>query len=142
MASSLRYAANRFQWFLVAEITYSWTMVFLKLSLGYFFLRLLVTPAQRRTVYIVMYFAAGINIVVSIFDIFQCGNPHDYPLKIQLQKGCASQQVQKVTAWIPAVINAITDLTFAAVPFWLLNNSMLPKNLKLYVIGILGLATM
>jgi hypothetical protein len=126
----------------VAEVSYAWTMVFLKLSLGYFFLRLLVTPAQRRTVYTVMYFAVCLNIALSIFDIFQCGNPHDYPLKIQLEKGCASQEVQKATAWIQAVFNAMTDLTFAIVPFWLLNNSMLPKNLKLYVIGILGLATM
>ena len=117
-------------------------MVFLKLSLGYFFLRLLVTPAQRRTVYTVMYFAVALNISISIFDIFLCGNPKDYPLKIQLQRGCASQKVQRATAWIQAVFNAITDLTFFAVPYWLLSNSMLPRNLKLYVIGILGLATM
>jgi hypothetical protein len=117
-------------------------MVFLKLSLGYFFLRLLVTPAQRRTVYTVMYFAVAFNILLSIFDVFQCGNPKDFPLRIQLERDCASQKVQRATAWIQAVLNAITDLTFAAVPFWLLNNSMLPRNLKLYVIGILGLATM
>jgi hypothetical protein len=127
---------------LVAEVAYAWTMVFLKLSLGYFFLRLLVTPAQRRTVYTVMYVAVTLNVCLSIFDIFQCGNPKDYPLKIQLERGCASQGLQKATAWIQAVINAITDVTFAVVPFWLLNNSMLPKNLKIYVIGVLGLATM
>src|ERR1700744_420960 len=126
--------ANVRQWFMVAEVSYGWTMVFLKLSLGYFFLRLLGTPAQRGTVYIVMYFAVALNIACSIFDIFECGNPKAFPLKIQLERGCASQKTQKAFAWIQAVFNALTDLTFAFVPFWLLNNSMLPRNLKLYVI--------
>jgi hypothetical protein len=89
-----------------------------------------------------MYFAGGLNFILSIYDIFQCGNPRDYPLRAELQRGCPSLTVQKATAWIQAVLNALTDLIFAVVPFWLLNNSMLPKSLKLYVLAILGLATM
>jgi hypothetical protein len=117
-------------------------MIFLKLSIGYFFLRLLVTPAQRRTVYTVMYLAGGLNFILSIYDIFQCGNPRDYPLNTELRRGCPPQAVVKATAWTQAIINALTDLVFACIPFWLLNNSMLPRNLKLYVLSILGLATM
>src|SRR5437870_4199378 len=106
-------------------------MVLLKLSIGYFFLLLLVTPAQRRTVYTVMYFAGILNFILSIYDIFQCGNPRDYPLRVELQRGCPPMTVQKATAWIQATLNALTDLVFAVVPFWLLNNSMLPKRLKI-----------
>ena len=134
---------NYFQWFLVIEVSYSWTMILLKLSIGYFFLRLLVTPAQRRTVYTVMYFAGGVNFILSIYDISQCGNPRDPISKIALKSGCPSQTIQEsLTAWTQAILNALTDLFFACMPFWLLNNSMLPRDHKLYVLGILGLATM
>jgi hypothetical protein len=127
---------------MIGEVSYCWTMTFLKLSLGYFFLRLLVTTAQRRTVYTVMYLSVVINLLSSIFEIFVCGNPHDFPLRIQLEEHCAPKKFQIAISYVQAALNTITDVTFAIVPFWLLNNSMLPRNLKIYVIGILGLATM
>jgi hypothetical protein len=81
------------------------------------------------------------NATLSIFDTFLCGNPKDFPDKILLLQ-CVSQTTQEVTAYLIAAINTTTDLTFAILPFWLMNDSMLPKRMKMYVFGILGLATM
>jgi len=116
-------------------------MLFLKLSIGYFFLRLLILPAQRRVVYAVMILSTISNATLSIFDLFLCGNPKNFPVKV-LSLQCVDTHTQEISAYLTAAINTVTDLTFAILPFWLLNNSMMPKRVKMYVFAILGLATM
>jgi hypothetical protein len=116
-------------------------MIFVKLSLGCFFLRLLVTTEQRYTVYAVVGMACLVNFVMILVDVFFCGNPQGLWRKEYLGQ-CIPSSSQLSLSYFQASINALTDVSFAGLPFWLLHKSMLPKKVRYYVYGILSLASL
>jgi hypothetical protein len=122
------------------EVTYSQSILFLKLAIGYFFLRLAVDKWQRRTIYIAMILSTVMNIFVSFWDIGVCGNPAMYLFDI-IEGKCAGMQWQLAVAYMQAGVNSITDITLSAIPFFLMKGSKLPSWVRVYVTGLLVLAT-
>lgn len=121
-------------------VSYAFGMICLKVSLGYFFLRLLVTTEQRYTVYAIVSLACVVNLLMIFVDVFFCGNPKDMPLKVFLGT-CIPSASSVSLNYFQASINALSDVAFACLPFWLLHRSLMPKKVRLYVYVILGLAS-
>jgi hypothetical protein len=116
-------------------------MLFLKLSLGLFFLRVLQTSWQRYTVYTAIALSTFVNFTFSFWTVFQCGNPSTFIAK--LSKGdCHTQKSWKPTGLIQAGVNVVTDFTLAAMPLPMLWDSQMVVSKKIIIGAILSLATL
>lgn len=115
--------------------------MFLKISLGLFFLRVIVKKWQRKIVYTTMVLSTIINIYHSIFIIFSCGSPQHY-LERKIQMKCVRKSVELALAFEQAAITTITDFVFALLPLPLLWNVSIDKRSKISVGCILGLGTL
>jgi len=109
---------NNSQMLLVTEIFYVLTMLVLKIALAIFFLRIMVSPWQRRIVFA----AAGLSTVFNtgyfFYAIFQCGIPQGpYIFFIKKISGqCITAAQILGVAYTHGAITALTDLVFAIIP--------------------------
>ncbi|KAE9973674.1 hypothetical protein EG328_004285 [Venturia inaequalis] len=139
--SSLPIAEKTVTAFTSSTTTYAASMLFLKLSLGAFFLRVLVTPLQRYFVFAMMVASVITNLMEGIWVIFLCGVPDGhYSLRI-LEKKCSSVPTQSGIAYSQAAVNTLTDIGLAAMPVWLLWRMEMKTSTKVSVGAILILAT-
>jgi hypothetical protein len=122
----------------VAEVFYLTTILFLKLSLGLFFLRVLIKKWQRKIVYATMLISTVINIYHCFFVLFSCGNPRLY-LENTLQRKCVRKSVEVGLAYEQATVTTLTDWVFALLPIPLLWNASMDLRSKLSVGFILSL---
>jgi hypothetical protein len=121
-------------------------MIFLKLSLGMFFLRLLVDKWQRRIVYAVMVTSTVIGFGYWWYAVFQCGLPNggeEAFWEKRLAGKCASSKaLVDGTGYVHGGVMVITDITLTILPVSMLRRSLMPWREKLVVGGILTLACM
>jgi hypothetical protein len=129
------------QWTLVAEVFYLTTIMFLKISLGLFFLRVVLKKWQRKVVYATVFLSTIINIYHTIFIIFSCGDPRYY-LEHMVQMKCVRKSVELGLAYEQAAVTTITDFVFALLPLPLLWNASMDRRSKISVGCILGLGTL
>jgi len=116
-------------------------MLFLKLSLCAFFLRILISRLQRGFVYAIVAISTITNLVEGIWINFVCGIPdNNFVLKILAHK-CVSRWTEAGVAYTQASVNAFTDVALAIIPIWLLWSMQMKIWTKVSVGGILLLAT-
>jgi hypothetical protein len=126
------------QWTLVAEVFYLTTILFLKLSLGLFFLRVVIKKWLRKIIYATMALSTAINIYHCFFVLFSCGNPSLY-LENTLHRKCVRKSVEVGLAYEQATITTVTDWVFALMPIPLLWNATMDRRSKISVGLILSL---
>ncbi|KAE9990961.1 hypothetical protein EG327_000674 [Venturia inaequalis] len=126
---------------LVAEVFYLMTIMFLKISLGLFFLRVVSKKWQRKVVYATMFLSTIINIYHTVFVVFSCGSPQHY-LERMIQMKCVRKSVELGLAYEQAAVTTITDFVFALLPLPLLWNLSMDRRSKTLVGCILGLGTL
>lgn len=128
---------------IMTEVFYVWTMMMLKLSLAFFYFRLLVAKWQRRVVYAVTVLSIAFGFAYFWFAVFQCGVPGKggpfWYKKITNQ--CVRQAPIDGFAYAHAAISAGTDFILSAMPILIVRNSMLSLRDKAIVCGILIIAT-
>jgi hypothetical protein len=129
------------QWTLVAEVFYLITILFLKLSLGLFFLRVLLRRWQRNVVYVAMVSSVIINTYHCFFVVFSCGNPKYY-LENTVRKQCVGKRIEIGLAYEQAAVTTITDFVFALLPVPLLWSATMDRRSKLSVGLILSLGAL
>jgi len=139
-ADSHDVAAQSMTWLIITEVTYSQSMIFLKLALGFFFLRLVISPVQRKLIYLVMIVSTFTNLFLSFWNIGLCGNPASYLTDVETGK-CITDKAQFGVAYTQAIVNSITDVSLSCIPFMLLKGSRMPVSMRAYVTFILVLAT-
>jgi hypothetical protein len=130
------------QLFLLAESTYVVTMIFLKISLGLFFLRISVLKVQRWTIYTIVFVSTLFGIAYFLYSLLQCGAP------IQAQKywemrfldECVSNSSILGMSYVHAILMAATDLTLAALPIPMIYRSRITNHEKWIVTGIFAIA--
>ncbi|EKG12445.1 hypothetical protein MPH_10401 [Macrophomina phaseolina MS6] len=127
-------------WILVSEIFYVITAMTVKLSLGIFFLRIVIKPWQRAMVYVVMVLIALTSIFFFFFLIFLCGNPKDYLIRYVYDQ-CAPRHVQTALAYLSAALGAAADWTYALIPVQIVVQANMDLRSKLSVLFILSLGT-
>jgi hypothetical protein len=119
-------------------------MIFLKLSLGIFFLRIMVDRIQRRIIYAVVSLSVSFGVFYFFFIIFQCGAPIQGSTFWErfIGRRCVSDMAVLAMGYTHALINALTDATLAILPIGLVRRAKLHPHQKLIVGGILIIGAM
>jgi hypothetical protein len=128
------------QFLMIHSAMYCCSILFLKLSLGLFLLRFLLSPWQRRLVYIAMIVSTLFNAFYLFWEIFNCGNPRTSLARAAANK-CPSKQVEFGVALMQAVANVMTDIILTVMPVPLLWSMTMEWRVKISVGFILVLAT-
>lgn len=120
---------------------YICAMVFLKLSLAVFFLRVCIERWQRW----IIYGSASIYTLYAFaylfVAVFECGNPANI-LVFEIEGRCIPWSVLGPINYIHGSLNAVTDWIFAILPIFVLYKSNLPSQAKYSACGILALGAL
>src|SRR3569833_616280 len=127
------------QWQALATATYVVNMMFIKLSIAVFLLRLAVQKPYKYTLWISMVVVAIWSSVIFIWDIFQCS-------PVQAQRDYTIPNLQCVTsdqivsaAYSISVMTILTDWLYALLPIPMVWKVKMTKQAKATVVVILGL---
>ncbi|GAB7356532.1 hypothetical protein MBLNU459_g7276t1 [Dothideomycetes sp. NU459] len=127
---------------IIIEIAfYCCTMIFLKLSLAVFFLRVCLERWQRWIIIISATIYTLYTVGYLFVAIFQCGNPGNF-LLARLDQKCLSWSTIAPLNYIHGSLNAVTDWGFAVLPIFVLQRSNMPPRAKWSVCGILALGAL
>jgi hypothetical protein len=130
------------QWWWYCYPTYAVTMFLTKLSIAFFFRRVIVHQLHRW-ILLAAVIVTCISCTVFFFAcIFQCWpvsyfwNKHDQTGK------CVSDQVIIALGYLFSVINIITDFTFALLPAWITSHLNMKLKTKVALTVLMGLGCM
>ena len=137
----LGYRLTNIQFVIICEATYLQTVLWLKLSLGFFFLRIVNQKWQKHFCYGIMIFSTLVNITDTFYVIFMCGDPHFF-LKRYITGQCTSHKANLGVLFTHAGTTTLTDLMFAVLPIFVLWHVQMNRRKKLSVGFILGLGLM
>lgn len=113
-------------------------MIFFKISLGVFLLRIVIRPWHTVFIYVVMAISTSIGLAYFFFAIWQCGNPNKI-LENKLTGHCQPASVQLGMAYTHAAVQAFTDWSFASLPVVIMWNANMDRRSKVSVAFILML---
>lgn len=106
-------------------------MVILKISLGIFYLRIVVSQWQRRTVYATVGIAAAYGTYYFFAVLFSCGMPSNF-LMNALQGQCSGTPgVRFAINMTAGLVNAGSDLILAVLPVFVIRKSCMPLPAKI-----------
>jgi hypothetical protein len=119
-------------------------MISLKISLGIFFLRIVINQVQRRIIYFIVFLSSIFGFVYFFFIIFQCGAPiHGFTFwEKYLSHKCVPDGAVLGMAYTHAIINALTDTTFAIMPYFMVWKAKLTIQQKFLIGAILTIAAL
>ena len=121
---------------------YAATMVILKISLGIFYLRLVVSRWHKVTVYATVGIAAIYTCYYFFAILFSCGLPSNF-LANALQGKCTGTAHSRYAVNMAAgIINALSDFVLAILPIALINKACIPLPAKISASMILLLGCM
>jgi hypothetical protein len=124
------------------ECFYIVASAFLKLAIGYFFLRIAVEQTQRRIIYAVLIVFTTYSFGFFFIAVFQCGVAGGALFwQRKLSHQCLPLAVGEGLSYTHAGLSAGADITFLALSFPLVANAKILKTHKLSIYGVLGLAT-
>jgi hypothetical protein len=132
-------ADNREQWQALATATYVLNMMFIKLSIGFFLLRLAVQRRYTYTIYITMSIVLAWSLALWFWDIFQCS-----PIQAQWDytipnHQCVSADAVVKAAYALSAMTIVTDWLYALMPIPMIWHVKMSTQTKATVVVILGL---
>lgn len=100
-------------------------MLVLKISLALFFLRIMVKPWQKRVVYVAITISTLVSTAYFFFAIFQCGYPSNAWVFFisKITDKCITPTQIIAVSYTHGGITTLTDITFAALPLFMLRGS-------------------
>ena len=113
-------------------------MVVFKISLGVFFLRIVVRAWHAIFIYMVMLISTTFGIAYFFVALWQCGNPVNI-LENKLAGHCQSASAILGMGYTHAAVQAFTDWSFAILPVIILWNANIDLRSKFSVGFILML---
>jgi hypothetical protein len=117
-------------------------MMFIKLSIAVFLLRLAVQKRYRYTLWISMSIVAIWSSVIFFWDVFQCKPVHaqwDYTIA---DKQCVTSEEIVSAAYSISVMTILTDWLYALLPIPMVWKVKMTIQAKLTVIMVLGLGVL
>jgi hypothetical protein len=129
---------------LLAECFYPLVMLFLKVSLSLFFLRITPVQWQRYAIYITLAVSTIANIMFFFLMLFQCGKPGK-ALGLITKKAlgqCIPATAGLVLSYSHGILDTLSDVLFATLPYWLLRHSTMARREKWSAASILVLAAL
>jgi len=140
---TLREFKNAVVYLLIAEHFYTLNIMILKVSLGVFFLRIMIFRWQRWVIYAAMAVSTTIGTAYFFVGVFQCGyfsNIWIFLSRRVTLEGCIPVTPALGVAYTQASVAALTDWIYAILPLFLLYNAQMKRREKNIVFGILSLA--
>lgn len=119
--------------------SYAITGVFLKISLGLFFLRIIVEPWQRMVIYICMAISTIYGFIYFGIVTFGCGDPQKFLLRTVEQKCLSIENVTIPASYVHTALNAATDWIMALLPIVTIWNLNMPRVTKFWAYLLLAL---
>ncbi|KAF2396965.1 hypothetical protein EJ06DRAFT_482993 [Trichodelitschia bisporula] len=127
--------------FVIANIAiFLVTTMFLKLSLGFFFLRIAVVRWQRWFIYGIMALSTVVHVCNTFVVLFQCKNPKDTLLKTLLHQ-CLPRDVILGFAYEQVAVATFCDFALAILPVSILWNTKMNSRTKFSIGCLLMLGT-
>ncbi|KAJ0388188.1 hypothetical protein COL922a_000819 [Colletotrichum nupharicola] len=123
----------------LATATYVLNMLFIKLSIGFFLLRLSTSMVYNWIIYVSLAIITVWSTVIFFWNIFQCSQVEaqwDYTI---LNSQCVSPKAVVAAAYSISVMTILSDWLYALIPIPLIWNVKMSKQAKATVIVILGL---
>ncbi|KAL1858252.1 hypothetical protein Daus18300_009998 [Diaporthe australafricana] len=127
------------KWQALATATYVLNMMFIKLSIGFFLLRLAVQKRYLYTIYGTMFVVLIWSLALWFWDIFQCSPVQaqwDYTIP---NLKCVSAQEVVNAAYALSVMTIVTDWLFALLPIPMIWHVKMTSQAKATVVVVLGL---
>lgn len=116
-------------------------MIFLKISLGLFFLRIMFQKSYRYIIFVVMFLSTLVGVMYFFFIIFQCGTPvggTTFWYRF-LAHQCVPDTAVLAMGYTHAVTIALTDIIFAVLPVVFLSRAGFGTRKKAVVGSILAI---
>lgn len=117
-------------------------MVFAKISVGLFLLRVTVQTHYRRIIYVVMLATVLTGLVFFFISVLQCRPVWYFWDKFNTTGTCVNIDVIIGIAFVYSAVASICDFTFGLLPIFLVWNLNMAKNQKVMLIPILSMACM
>ncbi|GAB7346857.1 hypothetical protein MBLNU459_g1941t1 [Dothideomycetes sp. NU459] len=119
--------------------SYVITTIFLKISLAFFFLRIIIDRRQRMVIYVALVAYTLYGLAYFGIAVFACGNPKNFLLG-QIQGTCISlKNVTIPASYAQTALNGLTDWIYAILPLMTLWKLKMPKVTKLWACGLVAL---
>ncbi|KAK5654747.1 hypothetical protein OQA88_7072 [Cercophora sp. LCS_1] len=120
-------------------ITYSFTMIFVKLSIGWFLLRITLNTVHRWIIYLASVITCTSCLTFFFLAVFQC-SPISYFWDKHTQTGaCINMSILVGLAYLYSAFSIISDFTFALLPAWIVTHLNMKRNAKYALIGLMGM---
>lgn len=114
-------------------------MIFAKISIGLFLLRVTVSKIHRLIIFIVMGLTVLTGIVFFFVSLFQC-TPISYFWDKNQDGFCVNVDVIIALTFLYSAVSAICDFTFGIQPIFLVWNLNMSRNSKAMLVPILSMA--
>ncbi|KAI0098555.1 hypothetical protein GGR51DRAFT_538178 [Nemania sp. FL0031] len=121
------------------EITYGVTMIFAKISIALFLLRITVHRAQRWIIYIITALTCIAGLTLVFIVAFQC-KPLARAWDGDIPGSCISVQAIPISTYTYSALAVVTDLTFTILPIFIVWHLQMNKRTKLALVPIFSLA--
>jgi hypothetical protein len=114
-------------------------MIFAKVSIGMFLLRVTISPIHRWIINIVMGLTVLTGLVFFFVTLLQC-MPLSYFWDQQQEGSCVPIDVIIALTFLYSVVSVICDFTFAILPIFLVWNLNMSLKTRSLLVPILGMA--
>jgi hypothetical protein len=134
--------ANSTKLLLCTELFYILTIIVLKLSIGMFFLRILIERWHRLLLISIIAIANLFGVAHFFFAIFQCGLfSHINTFITRMVAGtCAKPKIGLGMNYTFAILTTISDLVCGLLPIFILRESNMPTVTKIAIGCVLAIA--
>lgn len=114
-------------------------MIFSKLSIGAFLLRIVIAKLHRWILYCAIFVNILTGLIFFLVTTLQC-IPVSYFWNKETQTGsCVSIDIIIALTYLYSAFNIICDFTFALLPIWIVQGLNMHRRLKFAIVPLLGM---
>ncbi|PMD25880.1 hypothetical protein NA56DRAFT_564534 [Hyaloscypha hepaticicola] len=127
-------------WFYVGELFYTITAILIRLSIGFYLLRICLFKVHTWIIRITMFIITLLTVMYFLFCTFQCRPVNYFWLQFDGEKGrCSSPLLVQNVSISYAVFAAVTDIIFGILPITVIWNLNMNRKAKMVVGCLLAL---
>ncbi|THW51720.1 hypothetical protein D6D22_00638 [Aureobasidium pullulans] len=111
-------------------IFYVFSVVFLKISLAFFYLRIVIQRWQRVVIYMTATTMTLYGLAYSFTYLFRCGSDVNHQLVYRAAGKCIPDHTLLIMTYVLGILDTLTDFVYAFLPIYVLWNSNMPLGMK------------
>lgn len=126
------------QYWLYCYIWYCWTMIFSKISIGIFLLRIIVEKLHLWLIYVALFINVLSGLAFFLVTLLQC-HPVSYFWNKAQDGACINVSIIIALTYLYSSLNIICDFTFALLPIVIVQGLNMNRKLKIAIIPLLSM---